>query len=242
MYNGNPEFPTIIDQGVIFTKEKDFTFDTGYQKDWVFDYKLKAENLVDSAFSVASSNTDQAFLNVNIFKNYQLYSTLGSTQLKLNQSLRSNEEVIYTSSNTFTFGLGGKMLIWQGFNFSVGIDGKYQYACPQFPTITKDGTLIDQTKMAYLSFYAWQIGASVAYHIDIFSPYIGAKYLNQRGHFQKLKSGIISYLDDDFYVSNRIPVGGFVGLTMSSGKDFSFTIESRFLDENSLTLFFDLRF
>ncbi|NBO23936.1 MAG: hypothetical protein EBU93_01660 [Chlamydiae bacterium] len=213
MYNGNPEFPTIIDQGVIFTKEKDFTFDTGYQK-----------------------------VNVNIFKNYQLYSTLGSTQLKLNQSLRSNEEVIYTSSNTFTFGLGGKMLIWQGFNFSVGIDGKYQYACPQFPTITKDGTLIDQTKMAYLSFYAWQIGASVAYHIDIFSPYIGAKYLNQRGHFQKLKSGIISYLDDDFYVSNRIPVGGFVGLTMSSGKDFSFTIESRFLDENSLTLFFDLRF
>ncbi len=101
---------------------------------------------------------------------------------------------------------------------------------------------IPQTKVANATVYAWQISLALAYHIDIFSPYIGLTYLNQNVHFKNLKSGVVSSLDRDFYAKNRNPVGGFLGVSLSSGRDFSLTVESRFITENAFTLFLDFRF
>jgi hypothetical protein len=242
LYNGNPEYPTIVDEGLFFNKDSNFTLDVGYQKDWVFDYKFNVENLVDSTFSRATSVMDQGLINVNLFENYQVYATLGAAMFEFDQTLRSDDVVSYTTKDSFTFGVGGKILIYQGHGFSLGIDGKYQYACPSISTITKDGAYVPQTSKADVTFYAWQIAAAVAYRIDMFSPYIGINYLNQKAHFKNLDEGIVSPADTDFYAKGSIPVGGIIGFTISSSRDFSVTVESRIIDENAITLLLDLKF
>ena len=242
LFNGNPELTTLVGEGILFAKDSDLKMDVGYQKDWVFDYKLEADTLVDSSFSRSSSITDQAYLEASWVDRYQIYATLGSAIFEFSQDLRSDEVVNYTTKDAFTFGFGGKVMLYQGFGFTVGIDGKYQYACPDIPTVVKQGEFIPRRRNPEVSIYAWQLGASLAYKLDLISPYIGINYLNQKAHFQRLNRGIVSNLDDDFYAKNRIPVGGFLGFSITAGKDFSVTVESRFLSENALTLFLDLKF
>ena len=240
-FNGNPEAPDVIDDGIIFSKESDFSIEIGYQKDWVFDMNLSAQNLIGSSFQNSQANFDQGVIRVDFLGHYQIYGSLGSAKFFLDQTLRSDQTISYISDDAFTFGVGGKILIYQGHGFSFGIDGKYQYASFDLPTIIKQGDYMPQ-KSAYGSFYGFQIGLAAAYHIDIFSPYIGIDYLFQKIHFQKIKNGIVSNLDNDFYAKSRIPVGGIVGVTLSSGRDFAVTVESRFIDENAVTLMFDLKF
>jgi len=240
-FSGNPEAPDVIDDGIIFSKESDFSIEVGYQKDWVFDMNLKAQNLVDSTFPSSQADFDQGVVRLDFLGHYQVYGSLGSAQFSFNQTLRSDQTISYISDDAFTFGAGGKVLIYQGHGFSLGLDGKYQYATFDLPTIYKQGAFIPQ-KSAYGSFYGFQLGLSFAYHIDIFSPYIGIDYLFQKVHFQKIKTGVLSNLDNDFYAKTKFPFGGIVGVTLSSGRDFAITVESRFINENAVTLLFDLKF
>ncbi len=118
LFNGNPETVSLIDEGLLFSKDSVFSFDLGYQKDWVFDYQLDAQNLADSSFIRSNSVTDQGFVAMNFWDHYQVYGTLGSAEFAFDQTLRSDEAVSYLSKETFTFGVGGKILIYQGHQLS----------------------------------------------------------------------------------------------------------------------------
>lgn len=241
-FNGNPEAPVLIDEGVIFAKENYFNFELGYQKDWMFDLKLRSTNFVDSTFSRASSIMDQAVFNFNFLEHYQAYMTMGAAIFDFDQVLRSDNMINYSTTDSWTVGVGGKILIFQSGPISFGVDGKYQLATPNIETITKNGSYVRQKKLASATVWGYQFGASVAYRADIFSPYIGIDYLYQRVHIYNLDKGIVSNNDQDVYATNRVPFGGYVGVSITSSKDFSLTVESRFIDENALTLVLDLKF
>ncbi len=239
-FNGNPESADIIDEGFILSKENIMSFEVGYQKDWVYDLKLNVENIFDSWFSRANYVMDQAVFNVDFLEYFQAYATMGAATFDFIQEIKGNTTVNYITNDGFTFGAGGKVLIYQGHGFTLGVDGKYQYANPDIKTTDKNG--INQTvRNASMSVYGWQIGLAAAYHVDIFSPYLGINYLNQKVHLKNL-GNLVTPLDDDVYAENRVPIGGFIGVTISSGKDFAMTLESRFIDENALSLVFDFKF
>jgi hypothetical protein len=240
-FNGNPQGPALIEEGFIFSKDQPFKFELGYQKDFVFDMKLGAKNLVDSTFQNSAALYDLAALRLDVWDHYQVYGLVGGVKCYFAQTLRSDNVVHYTSDSSFTFGVGGKILIYQGGGFSLGVDGQYRYASLDFPTIEKEGEYIPQ-KTAKASFYGFQFGLAASYQIDFLTPYIGITYLYQNVHFQKIQAHIVSNGDARFHATSRIPFGGLIGVSLSSSKDFALTIESRFVDENALTFSFDFKF
>jgi hypothetical protein len=241
-FNGSPDLPEMIDEGIIYAQENNFSIRLGYQRDWTFNEKFSGTNLVNSKFSGFSSLMDQGVVTLNILDRYDAYFTTGAIQYKLQQELSSNQNVSYQTDDHWTFGAGGRVLILKYSKLSLGLDGKYQYSYPKIDEIEKNGTTVIPNDNSSVLIHGWQIGASLGYRVDIFSPYLGVKYLRQVASFNNLPEGLISPFDNAFKAKNENNFGFFVGVLISSGHDFSIGIESRMIDERALSLTLDLKF
>jgi hypothetical protein len=241
-FNGSPEIPEMIDEGFFYSKENPFSLRLGYQRDYTFNAKMKPNSIYNSNFNEFNSLMDQGVVTFTLFDLYEAYAGLGAVDFNIQQQLPNSGIVNYITNQEFTFGVGGRFIIFQYDAFVFGVNGNYQYASPKVTSIVKNGMPLLTQDDSRILVHGWQIGLSAAYHVDIFSPYIGVKYLYEVAHFENIPSGVVSTFDTDFKATNRNPVGLFLGVLISSGRNFSVGIESRMIDESAATLTLDLKF
>ena len=242
LYMGNPSAPQIIEEGFFFCKENWFAVKAGYQRDWVFDRNMKAVSKISGRLDTFEYIADQGVLTVNLIDRIELYGSTGAMRISAsNRPSGAGARQEYQTYDQFTWGVGlrGNFYDWKGLSF--GIDGCYQRAQPNIKWITSNGALVNPRAGSRVVFYEWQIGLGASYQIDMFIPYIGAKWSNAGAKFKHLPSGFLP-TGRHFKTKNRRKFGMVVGTTLSSGNRFAATVEARLIDEQSITLAADIKF
>jgi hypothetical protein len=93
-----------------------------------------------------------------------------------------------------------------------------------------------------LRWHEWQIDLDIAYHIDLLTPYIGAKYKNAMTEISNAQTAIAPDGSRTAHFSARTPVGLVLGCSLSTGKYFMLNLEARLIDEEAVTVSADIRF
>ena len=213
LYNGCPSLPEMPEQG-FFSKDYFLSFKVGYEGDFLFGRKLKAQSISASNLSI-DSTLHAASFTLGFVNRVEVYSLLGAsrTTLFLDPSDQSNQSL--HTGNTFAAegGIRAILAFWR--EMKLGLDAKYFYAWP----LQKE----------------WQIGASLSQRFAFFLPYFGAKYAQFMQDFHSSSLG-------SFSVENSNPFGLFIGLGIGSQIGPLFDIEVRFLDDYALTASLGLSF
>ncbi|QVL57749.1 MAG: hypothetical protein KFB93_01350 [Simkaniaceae bacterium] len=241
LYMGNPSAPEIVDEGFFFCKENWFAVKAGYQRDWVFDRNMKAVSKISGRMDDFDFISDQGVLTINLIDRIELYGSAGAARFHAIHRPRAGVRHEYETHDQFTWGLGarGAFATWKGASF--GVDAVYQRAHPTMKWMTVNGAPVTPRPGSKLTYYEWQVGFGASYQIDLFIPYIGAKYSNAGARFKNLPSGFLPS-GRYFKTKNRRKFGMVVGTTLSNGNRFAATVEARLIDEQSITLAAEVKF
>lgn len=241
LYMGSPSAPEMMDQGFFFSKENWFAVKVGYQRDWVFDRNMRAVSKVSGRMDDFDSISDQGVLTINLINRIEIFGSAGATRFHAMHRPVVSACCKYESHDQFTWGIGGRALLfsWKGASF--GIEGGYQKAHPTLKWIALNGAPITPRGSSELSFHEWQVGLGVSYQVDLFTPYLGAKYSNAGASFKNLPSELLP-IGPYFKTKSQRKFGMVIGTTLSNGNRFAATLEARLIDEQSITLAAEAKF
>lgn len=234
LYSGNPTAPSIIEEGFFFCKENVVAIKAGYQRDWVFNRGMKS---IDE-FSYLE---DQGVLTFNFFDRLELYGSLGAASFDITDIPTKGVRNEYNTHDQFAWGLGLRGIIYAWENISLGADVKYGRAQPTLRYMTSNGVPTHPHSGSKLNFHEWQIGIGASYQIDIFYPYLTVRYSNATAHLKHLPPGFLEGTRH-FTMKNRRKFGLSLGCTLSNGSRFSGLVETRFIDEQAITLAGEVKF
>ena len=240
LYSGNPMLPEMIEEGLVIPKDSFAAAKIGYQRDYVSDRKMDATSKLSGEFDDFSYVMDQGVATLNLIDRFEFYASFGAMKIEASQSPAMLIEDTFITHSDFTWGAGGRVLINQWKALTLGLDGKYQYAAPDFRFIGVNGTPFSPTD-GHISYKEWQIALALAYQVDIFIPYIAVKYSNVTATFKNLPN---FYLPSrtSFGAKNRTKFGMALGTSLTTGRLFSLDIEARMIDETAFTIAGELRF
>ncbi|MCB1115602.1 MAG: hypothetical protein KDK71_03940 [Chlamydiia bacterium] len=241
LYMGNPSAPEIVEEGFFFSKENWFAVKAGYQRDWVFDRNMRAVSKVSGRMDGFDFIADQGVLTFNLLNRIEVFGSAGAARFHATHRPTAQMRQEYETNDQFIWGIGGRgtFLTWK--NASFGIEGGYTKAHPTMKWMTRNGTPIDPRPGSKLTYHEWQVGLGVSYQIEVFTPYIGAKYSNAGGRFKHLPVGTLAS-GRHFKTKSRRKFGMAIGTTLSSGNRFAATVEARLIDEQSMTLAAEVKF
>jgi hypothetical protein len=76
----------------------------------------------------------------------------------------------------------------------------------------------------------------------LLTPYLGIKYSSNKTALNNFPVPVANDGADHTHFSNAIPVGIFLGCSLSNGKYFMLNLEARLVDEEAITVSGDIRF
>ena len=250
---GNPADPVIYEDGISMTGKSDMSYRLGYIGDFVMDRKLRIKHQKDTKTETAEKDFNGAELTVNMYDRFDVFGRLGysSYNTRWLSPLFGTGTALRTSTRSdFAWALGAKGVLYQWDNTTVTVNGSYAQGNAKVDRVELTGTSIISGLSSGLTHVTdlgvkqrerkWNLGASVGYQIENFSPYVGLQYIKDKCSFNH--DGSIAQLKNLARLENRKKIGGVLGLGMTSGKKASLNIEGRFLGEIALALTGQARF
>jgi major outer membrane protein len=235
LYMGNPGEPEIIDTGFFISQCSPVSVKIGYEGDWVFDRKLHAKGRIDR-FKI---QMNQGMVALNYLDRFELYGTVGAMSSSFwNRPKSDGKRREFETDDHWTAGGGVRLLLAQWGNTGIGVDGKIQYGRPGIKWITVNGVSHDSG--AHLAYHEWQGSFAVFHTIDIFTPYLGAKYSNVHVHVSRLSSSV--YPHHNLKMTSRCRFGMALGCTLSQGKKIDLNAEVQLIDEQAVTISGNIKF
>ena len=247
LYMGNPSASQLIDEGFFLCKSNDVAIKAGYQRDWVFDRKMK-----DVSYGEGGSQIDhfdwiaeQGVCTLNLFNRLEIYGSAGtasfhSCDIDMNRITECTE---YQTDDRLIWGCGfrGILSSWKG--VTLGIQGAYQRASHKINWIKMNGTPIaTNPNTPRLLYHEWQLTFGASYQIALFHPYIAGKYASAQGHFfgrydwEQPKTNLLGT------IKNKGKFGMVLGTTFSNENRFGATVEIALIDQQSITVAGELKF
>ncbi|MBM3192170.1 MAG: hypothetical protein FJZ63_05940, partial [Chlamydiae bacterium] len=192
LYLGSPSLPDSAVEGFFISKECGFGLKLGYQGDNVAHKSLYVTNshVVDSIKQIHYL-MQQGVITLNFVNRFELYGSLGEIQFHMSPKVNSSIQDVFATGNRFTWGFGGRGILFSFSKASLGLDFKYQLASPHFQWMTQNGAPLSPIGASKLRYREWQVGLSLAYQTDIFAPYLGAVYNQMEGQYRQLPSNIL---------------------------------------------------
>lgn len=239
LYLGNPAEPQIIDKGFFLAQDSFFTVKAGYQGDWVFNRKMRAQDGVSGRVDRFQFLMNQGVVTFNILDRSEFYLSAGSMSASYwHRPHGDRERREVESHDRWTAGAGGRLIIFQWGSTVLGVDAKYQYSAPHFKWATVNG--VSHATGAHMRYWEWQIGTALSYTADILTPYIGATYSVAQANLLGFQSSI--YPRSHFHMRNADRFGMAVGCAISSGKMVDINLEARLISEQSITAAANVKF
>ncbi len=242
---GNPSAPKIIEEGFFIPHDIWVDARTGYEGDFVADAKMKQYNQGHGRVDSYQQETNSGTITLNILERLDLFGILGSSRTNADWRFEDTAGAVHRiqleTNYDFLWGVGARGLLFEWQCLCLGLGGRYETA-HYFPSwLTSDG-IPQSVSHSLLKWREWQIDLDLSYKIDIFIPYIGVKYSNAHTKISGFSTPISQSETGSDQFKNRIPVGVFIGCSLSSSKYFMLNIEGRLVDEEAVTVSGDIRF
>ena len=239
---GNPAQPALIDQGV-FTKEgMPWSLRVAYLDDFVYSQHFSNELiLADEKPPVVQLTTDAALLTLNFRQWIDLYGILGGTKLQMDQELYTKRE--------FSWGIGTKIVVFTIDQFRIGCDFKY-FQTEQRPLfLVSSGLPLNIISKDFnISYSEYQGSFGASYEGSVICPYIQVSYLKAEvtpscRRFLVSYPGISEPIEPSIQsFTGKQRWGGAVGASLRMGHKGTFSIESRFFNQNAIDAAIELKF
>ena len=243
LYYGSPNLPDTAVEGFFISKDCSFGLKLGYQGDFIFDKSLSVTNPhIVKGIQQIHYHMQQGVITANFINRFEVFASLGEIQLHIEPRISSLLSSTFNTGNRFTWGFGGRGILFTFSQAAIGLDFKYQLASPHFQWITENGVPIYGLGNSKLRYREWQLGVGLSYQSDIFTPYIGATYCQAQGEYKKLASAILPSHRTHFTMKSRKKFGMAVGTTLSTGKIFEMDLEARLINETAVSITGNVRF
>ncbi|HSX38546.1 MAG TPA: hypothetical protein VLE95_06925 [Chlamydiales bacterium] len=244
MLIGNPAEPSLEKQGIIASSGSWISLRLAFLEDFVYHQRFKDEFNINGCASTktfAKLSTNAGMATLNFEERLDLYGIFGSSCLSLNQEMKSKQQ--------FSWGFGGKLLLFEMHNLSFGLDIKY-FAANQKPLcFLCEGlafNLVDEFQFKY-SETQFALGACLRY--TYIAPYVHATYLIAKIEPEPIIALVRWPLEETILVDAVCKSivaqrrwGLAVGATLLSDSKASLSVESRMFNQNAIDINLDVRF
>lgn len=244
LYNGNPSFPMMPENGLFTGKNAWFGIKVGYEWDDVFDRNLRVKNHHDEIRRKVRKYEgigNFGTLTLGLADRVEVYTTLGAVSARIHQQPLSHVPITYRSDNQFAWSVGGRGILAYWGDLQLGVNAAYFRYSPKVDSLHVKSASIPHSEAGF-HYCEWQVGLSVCYRIGLLYPYIGFKYANVRAKFYHLNAIADIIPEKHFTLENKYPIGLLFGCGLAPEKGFAINAEIRLVDETAVTLSGDLRF
>lgn len=243
IYSGNPGDPALMKKGAFTDSCWWISGRVGYIGDYVYREKFHDEfqiaGCTDSLTDV-QMYTNAGKVTLNFLRRLDLYGILGATKMQIDQEA--------FSKTRFSWGIGLKAVIFHGKRWIVGTDLKY-FESNQKPLYFICADYAYNIVNEYIIKYEEVQGSlGVTYRTRYLAPYINATYIQSKLAPQP-KTALVRYPFFDVLIDvptkseiNRNRFGMAVGASILDHRKAQLTLEWRVFNQNSVTVFGDVRF
>jgi len=239
LYNGNPSFPNMPEQGLFSPQEQAWGIKLGFEGDGIFEkqvmIKPKKECKRDR-FDAFQARRNVGVVTLNIIDRFEIYSSFGAFSCDLLFRPTSTLKFEYESESDFIWSVGARIILIYWAKVVMGVDVKYAAANLSFHKVLLNGAPFSCDKGG-LDYREAQVGVSFSREIGMFNPYLGLAYAEQWSCFHG-----VPYPTSSETLENQQPFILFFGAGFTSGEYLNLNIESRLIGEKGLTVSADLRF
>jgi hypothetical protein len=244
---GNPSSAHFIEEGFFTSAGYWMNIRLGYEGNFVYNARFKQKKGGKRKIDNFEIENNGGSFTINFQNRLDLFAVLGSARMRGNWIIDESTYNFLTRIETqtdydFLWAAGGRAIFFEWGNTSFSLGGRYSRSSPSLDWITSDGEPYS-TDRAKFKYQEWQIDMGLSHKIDIFTPYIGAKYSRKTGQISGVTSTPIA--DDSGYtirLKSDKKVGLFLGCALSTSKLFALNVEVRMIDEEAVTVSADLRF
>ncbi len=241
---GNPASPLLIKDGFLISPVSWIDFRIGYEGNFVSDAKLKQRAGATHSIDKYGLDVNSCVATINIQNRLDLFGTAGSSRIQADWRIYPGETYKMECETKYRliWSAGGTVTLFEWGNAFLGFGGRYLYTRPRLEWLTRNGVAYAPGK-AKMRYKEWQIDLSLAYKIDVLTPYLAVKYSRKKATLGEVLSTHITTDDTGILrMKNRIPVGVALGCTITTRKYFMLNIEARLIDEEAATLSGEFRF
>lgn len=270
---GNPAEPSFLRDGLFWDGScADFcdpcaswcdawSFRAGYYGDFVFNRHLEVDSGNTDGRSIEHSSlfTNAGYLVLNLWDRFDVFSTLGATNLYFSTNVVSFQNPAIAiptptgrfdieTETAFSWSVGGRLTVFECGCATFGIEGQYFRTNPNIRRVTlADVVSVYPSSSFDLVYDEWQVGIGVAYQIWCFVPYFGAKYSKANVSFNDELFTIILDETTDFTgtfndLRSRFNGGYVLGVSLIDCEKIALTVEGRWPDEKAVYVNAQIRF
>ncbi len=244
LYNGDPSFPMMPEQSLLFSREEWFGIKVGYQFDGVYDRRLRVvhRHSADQRKRVQQydSLSNQGVLTFNFNDRVELFGSAGVMSFNLTQRAFEDIKVTYDSETHLAWGIGGRAILAYWGDLQIGLNAAYLQS--NLPLSSVKVNRKYSNNQATAKFREWQVGAGLSYRFNWFIPYVGVDFSDFRMKIKPLKSLIYLFRSNRAVFKEVYPLGIFFGFGLSPDKVLNINFEARFINENAASASLDFKF
>ena len=236
LYNGNPSFPTMPEQGIWSETEQWWGVKIGYQGDYIWNKKLKFHKGKEGDgefFGALCTMKNEGVLTYNIIDRLEFFGSAGSMEAKISAH-PDRMKIKYKTDAGLVLGIGGRVILFYSKKILMGVNAKYTTSCLSINQTILNG--VEQKRKGHFTYNEWQLGFGFSREIDSFIPYLGLAYASMRGHFHHtpfISKNEIAKAKEHFIL--------FLGAGITNGLILDLNVEVRMIGEKAVSLSIDLR-
>lgn len=242
---GSPAFPKILHEGFFIPKKCWVNIRGGYEGDFVVDGQMRQDEEGSGSVDKYTQTSNAGVATLNLLERLDIYGVFGTTTVSAQWRFSDMAERVRNAEmethHDFIWAVGGRAVLFSHGNWDLGFGCRYSALHNHVLWLTIDGSNVSVNGARY-RLREWQANLGVSYHIDLFTPYIGVDYLSVRSILNRIDSWVADLGSQKDHFVNKVPVGLYLGCTLSTGKYFMLNVEARLIDEEAFSLSGDFRF
>jgi hypothetical protein len=240
LYLGNPASPDAIERGLFIAEDAFMTVKAGYQVDFILDKRFKYYSGASARIDSFEGELNQGVITLDFLERIEAYASVGAMQATFSHRPKPGQFMReYQTNYRVTWGVGGRLIVYEWGNSFIGLEGGYQWAYPHIKWDALNGSAF--TTDAKMRYREWQAGVGFAHRIEMFIPYIAVKYSNVKAKVSSIRHDL-ELAHSHFKMRNRDHFGLVLGCTLTPDKFFDINVESRLIDEQAITLAGNVKF
>lgn len=242
---GNPASPRILKKGFLIPQGCWANIRGGYEGDFVLDGNMEQSDKGSGLVDEYTRSSHSGIATLTLLERLDLYGVFGYSKVcshwRFSDMADRIRNVQMQAERNFMWSLGGRAILVTWDRLDLGLGARYGASHHRLSSFTIDGDPIS-LQGAHCEWRGWQANIGLSYHICLFTPYIGAYYLNELTIVKGLASAFADFGAHSDHLRNRNPVGMYLGCTLSNRKYFMLDVEARVIAEEAVSVTAEFRF